>query len=59
MPNALGDALRKEITKRDNIHANLLVMDEILHQLIAIAAPMHTEDEDCDCKKHGQPGHKH
>lgn len=56
---ALGDALRAEITKRDAVYENLQILDELIHQLLEITAPLHTEEEDCDCIKHGQPGHKH
>lgn len=59
MPSAIANALREEITKRDAVHEHLIVLDGLIHELIEMTAPLHTEDEDCDCVKHGQPGHKH
>lgn len=59
MPSALSDALRSEIEKRDNIYENLLILDQLIHQLLELSAPLHAESEDCDCVKHGLPGHEH
>lgn len=59
MPKALAEALRAEISKRDNVHESLQIIDQIVHQLIEVTSKMHAEEEDCDCVKHGQPGHKH
>lgn len=48
---ALVAALRDEITTRDNTHAQLEIIDMIVHELLKMTEPKHTANEDCGCAK--------
>jgi hypothetical protein len=49
MPNALSEALRTEIDRKDAVHENLEILDTLLHELLEMTAPLHDESDDCHC----------
>jgi hypothetical protein len=51
MPSALANALATEIENRDAVHANLEILDTLVHELLALTEPRHTLEEDCNCGK--------
>lgn len=48
---ALVAALKEEISNRDDTHAQLEIIDLIVHELLKMTEPKHTVDEDCGCAK--------